>query len=480
MKLRPSDLWTLKGTIERTPYVLWAGALVLLKYNVDRVLYRFVLGERWDPLNYHVPGVHFGRLTDAEPSELWPFMAVALPFAWVGVVLTLRRLRSIGQSPWLVLLFFLPVLNLLLFALLATIPPRPEPIESTRKAGETSGWGDPPDDDSRHWVPRRTGRFAAFVPASQAGAALCGFVYAVPLTAVLVWFSASALGTYGWGVFFGLPFVLGLVSVLIYGYHEPRTFGKCISVAMLSMCFLAVLLMGLMIEGAICILMASPICLSLGFLGGLIGYDLQLRAHRRRGAAVEVSTLASLFFAIPALVGVETAAEAPPTVYAVRTAIEIDAPPADVWNEVVAFAEIDPPKELIFRAGIAYPIRAEIEGHGVGAVRRCVFSTGAFVEPIEVWDEPRLLKFSVTEQPPAMKELMLYPGSEPPHLDDYLVSDGGQFLLEALPGGRTRLEGTTWYSHRIRPERYWKPWSDAIMHKIHMRVLEHIRDRVEA
>jgi len=34
---------------------------------------------------------------------------------------------------------------------------------------------------------------------------------------------------------------------------------------------------------------------------------------------------------------------------------------------VVAFAENHRPKELLFRAGIAYPIRAEISGHGVGA-----------------------------------------------------------------------------------------------------------------
>ena len=49
-----------------------------------------------------------------------------------------------------------------------------------------------------------------------------------------------------------------------------------------------------------------------------------------------------------------------------------------------AFAEIPPPSEMLFRAGIAYPIRAEITGHGEGAIRRCVFSTAPFVEPIEI------------------------------------------------------------------------------------------------
>ena len=39
------------------------------------------------------------------------------------------------------------------------------------------------------------------------------------------------------------------------------------------------------------------------------------------------------------------------------------------------------------RAGLAYPMRARIEGSGPGAVRYCEFSTGPFVEPIVTWDE---------------------------------------------------------------------------------------------
>jgi hypothetical protein len=182
----------------------------------------------------------------------------------------------------------------------------------------------------------------------------------------------------------------------------------------------------------------------------------------------------------PTFTGVERIANLKPETFVVKSSIEINAPPEAVWKEVVTFREIPPPKEVIFRAGIAYPRCAEITGHGVGAVRRCVFSTGAFVEPIEVWDEPRLLKFSVAENPAPMKELSPYANMEPAHLRGYFVSHEGQFLLTPLPGGRTRLEGTTWYSHTIRPETYWHLWSDYIIHRIHMRVLEHIKVDVES
>ena len=163
----------------------------------------------------------------------------------------------------------------------------------------------------------------------------------------------------------------------------------------------------------------------------------------------------------------------------VRTAIEVNAPPEKVWNQVVAFAEIPPPKELLFRAGIAYPIRAEISGHGVGAVRHCIFSTGPFVEPIGVWDEPRLLRFGVTANPAPLNELSPYGKIQPPHLRGYFVSEKGQFSLTTLPGGRTRLEGTTWYQHTMWPAAYWHLWSDYIIHRIHLRVLEHIRTQAE-
>jgi hypothetical protein len=159
----------------------------------------------------------------------------------------------------------------------------------------------------------------------------------------------------------------------------------------------------------------------------------------------------------------------------VATTVEIGAPPSKVWTNVVSFSELPPPSHPIFKLGFAYPIRATIEGRGVGAIRRCEFTTGAFVEPITVWNEPKLLKFSVTSQPSPMKETSWYPDIHPAHMDDFLVSEGGEFRLEELPGGRTRLTGTTWYRHEIRPVWYWRPMSDLVIHRIHERVLAHVK-----
>jgi hypothetical protein len=100
--------------------------------------------------------------------------------------------------------------------------------------------------------------------------------------------------------------------------------------------------------------------------------------------------------------------------------------------------------------------------------------TGSFVEPITVWDKPNLLAFSVEQYPAPMRELSFW-DVDAPHLHDYFVSQRGQFKLTRLPGNRMLLEGTTWYFHDIRPEWYWRWWSNAIVHAIHERVLIHIK-----
>jgi hypothetical protein len=78
-----------------------------------------------------------------------------------------------------------------------------------------------------------------------------------------------------------------------------------------------------------------------------------------------------------------------------------------------------------------------------------------------------------------LNELSPYKQIHAPHLHGYFISHGGQFLLTGLPGGRTRLEGTTWYRHTMWPATYWGWWSDYVIHRIHMRVLNHIREQAE-
>jgi hypothetical protein len=227
------------------------------------------------------------------------------------------------------------------------------------------------------------------------------------------------------------------------------------------------------IEGAFCVLMTAPIALVVTLLGGTAGRYIALR-----DPSGDANALAALIV-IPVIASAD-ATRAPTPLREVRSSVEIEAPSNVVWRYVVAFPPLDEPPALVFRLGIAYPLRAEIVGRGVGAVRHCVFSTGAFVEPITAWEPGRRLAFDVTAQPPPLREWSPYAGLVPPHLDGYFRSRRGEFRLVPLAGGRTRLEGSTWYEMRLYPEGYWVLFADALVSRIHGRVLGHVRALAEA
>ncbi len=288
----------------------------------------------------------------------------------------------------------------------------------------------------------------------------------------LVWLSTFVLETYSWGLFVLLPFVFGLATAWVANLLRPRDAGECTFLAFIALVIAAFVALVIGFEGVICLVMASPLIIFLTLAGCWVGVLLLPREHLQK-------VLPVMLVLTPLLMGFEAAIEPEPPLYAVKTAVEIDAPPEVVWHHVVSFSEIMEPEDWIFKTGLAYPITARIEGSGVGAIRYCVFSSGAFVEPIEVWDAPRLLRFTVTENPPPMQEWNPFHDTHPPHLDGFLTSRRGQFLLEPLPGGGTRLEGTTWYQHGLWPATYWRWWSDAIIHRIHERVLNHVASLAE-
>jgi hypothetical protein len=461
MKITWADLWRSSGTIDRGPYALVGLIGFALKHNLDRLVATFVFHRPWGLFNYWVPVRDVARITALRNGDtvfLATMVVLSLPFVWVGVSLTSKRLRSAKLPSALVLLFFAPFLNLLFFLFLSLIPARDSDVTLEETAGPKNNF------------------LARAVPESALGSAAFSLLFTVPCGLGLALLGGQVLRNYGWGLFVALPFAMGFAAALIYGVRQPRSLWGCIGVACLSMGLWGAGLLGLAVEGMFCLVMAMPIALPLAAFGGAFGYLVQRRRWFPDGAPAFLSAL--LLF-VPGVQWIEHVAAPMPPVCVVRTTIDINASPEKVWKQVVSFSEIPPPKEWMFRAGIAYPIRAGIQGTGVGAERHCVFSTGAFVEPIEVWDEPRRLKFSVTSNPAPMEEWTPYRHIEPPHLHGFLVSNGGQFLLTPLPNGGTRLEGTTWYRHSLWPAAYWRLWSDAIIHKIHLRVLKHIQEEAE-
>src|SRR6188474_229314 len=118
------------------------------------------------------------------------------------------------------MLFYVPFLNLIFFAILSVIPSRQPVVEG----------------------PKLASRIGRIIPEGEFGSAIFGIVVTALLAGLEIVLSTNGLGQYGWGLFVGIPFFLGLNSTMIYGYHRPRSIGKCLLVATLSTALVGVAL----------------------------------------------------------------------------------------------------------------------------------------------------------------------------------------------------------------------------------------------
>ncbi|MEY2542606.1 MAG: hypothetical protein QOE81_67 [Verrucomicrobiota bacterium] len=414
-----------------------------------------VFHHGWDFREYFFPRLDALFINTPAARELNAALLLwATPFAWMGLCLLAKRLRSARAPIPLVILFFVPIAKFFLFAVLCALPERTHDVPRSEL---------PP--------PRRK-----WAPESSLASASLGVVCSTIVGVLFAVVATGRLRGYSNWLFLGLPFLMGFLAAWIHGLARPRKLGASLVTAYLSLAITGAILLSIAVEGLVCLAMAAPIALCEAAVGAWIAHLLHQTSWKNGdGGSSAVAVCATL----PFLVLIESQISGLPTEFAVTSMMAVNASPEIVWRHVVSFRELPPPSEWIFRAGIAYPDRAEINGRGVGALRHCIFSTGEFLEPITIWDEPNRLTFDVIAQPDPLTELSPYRNLRPPHLQGYFTSHRGEFRLVKTRGG-TLLFGTTWYSNRIEPQPYWKLWSDLLIHKIHMRVLEQIKREAEA
>ena len=310
------------------------------------------------------------------------------------------------------------------------------------------------------------------------------FPYLAVALATALAFSGGLLGirtfsSYGNALFLATPLLSGvLLGWLLNRGGWSSTFVSAVPLAVLTLFLTFVLFLVAGEEGLICLFLASPLLFALTLLGLALGLSLTRTRPTPAGpaslAAVVCLPLVSTAALLPGAHIAERALATPPALREIKTSVIVQAPIERVWEAVIGFPRITAPPDFLSRLGVAYPVEATLDGEGVGAVRRCVFSTGAFIEPITRWEPPTLLAFDVEASPPPMKELSFHDHVDAPHLSSAFVAQRGQFALRTLGDGRVLLEGTTWYTQGLSPEWYWGPITDQLIHRIHRRVLEHI------
>ncbi len=455
------SIWTWNGRVSRGVYALAGFLGFAIKHNLDRLL-AYESGLQWHIWNYWYALTGSARpnsLTTPSRQFLAALVLTALPFIWIGVTMTVKRLRDAGEPLWLSILFFAPFFNLLFFAALCILPSRESLAEPTMQTETDS-------------------KLAGFWPESRAGSAAVGVVISAALGTALAWFDLRFLGNYGFSLFVALPFVMGYLAVWVHCRRQPRNLSDVLVVVSFSVLLAGAGIAAIALEGLVCLAMAAPIAWGLACFGGFLAYAIHNRPAVRRPVN---ATFAVLVFALPAMMGTEHFAPPPVPRYQVRTSIEIAAPPEIVWKHIIAFPPLTEAKEWPFRFGIAYPIEARLKGAGLTADRECRFSTGSFKEPILAWEPGKHFAFAVADEPLLMKETSPYANIHVRHLEDHdFQPERADFVLVALPDGGTRLEGTTTYQNKMWPGAYWRLWTDAIVHSIHRRVFAHVKEISEA
>jgi len=369
-------------------------------------------------------------------------LCLLLIVMWVLLALAYRRIRVTGHDGALISFMAAPGLQLLMIIWLTFAP-----VSQRERVDQEAVSGS---------------RTRVVVLGLLTGAALC-------LAAVTL--STLVFGIYGYGLFVASPFVVGMTVASIAKRNTDMGLGQTTALVMAALGLGALILLGLALEGGICLVFASPLIALMGFLGAAAGRAVTDERSTSSAAPMSLALL-------PLLLAGELLLP-PAADFESVESIDIAASPSAVWDSVVHMGPIPAAPAAPFSWGLAYPMRGEINGVGVGAVRRGVFSTGIAYERVVEWVPDKRLSFIVLSDPPSMRELSPYDHVNAPHTRSYFRTRDARFTITPLPDGRTRLTLATHHDLDLEPGMYWLPFAQWAVHANKTRVLRHFQQQAE-
>ncbi|HXC60014.1 MAG TPA: hypothetical protein VN645_11905 [Steroidobacteraceae bacterium] len=436
--------FSFKGDIGRVAYA----SMSLATFFTQHAFAYLVMFERGVSLDipwwfWMVPLRVAAQKIDFRPE--WLMLAglcVLVIVMWMLLALAYRRIRTIGYDGASISLMTAPGIQLLMVAWLTNAPALArEPVQP------------------------------AVAAASRTRVVVLGLLTGTALSVAAAALSTLVLGIYGFGLFVASPFVVGMTVASIAKRNTDLGLGQTTFLVMCSLGLGALILIGLAMEGVVCLLFASPLIALMGFLGAVAGRLITNGRPGFRAAPMSVALLPLLLVSellLPPAADFESV-----------ESVDIAASPSAVWESVVHMGPIPAAPAAPFSWGLAYPMSGEIKGTGVGAVRRGVFSTGIAYERVVEWVPERRLSFIVLSDPPSMRELSPYAHVNAPHTQGYFRTRDARFRITPLPDGRTRLTLATHHDLDLEPALYWLPFAQWAVHANKTRVLKHFQQQAE-
>jgi hypothetical protein len=454
--------FSFQGRIGRLPYALWAIGIFFSQHLVILIAFRAYAYDLPDPVGllpaswtfYLMPPralvvmlIMLTKSSGASDLILVLTLGYLVIVAWALAALSFRRAANANISEWIAAAAIAPVVQIPVILALCLAPPRPAEQDPAGVDVQQ-----PPD--------------IAWSAAAQ------GLIAGVGLTLAAVAVGALVFGAYGYGMFVVSPFVIGAITAWLG--NRRRDIGAAQSLILIA-CTTALgglALVGVALEGIVCIVMAAPLGFVMAWIGGVLGRAIAVYTQRTPRQTLPAVAVLPLVFAVETLLATTTSFDTTET-------IVVNAPPERVWASIVHMDPLDEPPGLPFQLGIAYPLRGEIIGEGVGALRRGEFSTGVAIERITEWIPERKLAFVVESDIPGMREISPYQHVHAPHVAGYFLTDGTSFELTPLSDGRTRIIERTSHRLKLDPVFYWLPMARYVVHANNARVLAHIKRQSE-
>ena len=435
-----------RGRIGPLPYALWSAGLFFSQHLITLGLLRLqgfaLTPDAWFAF---VPLRTLVVRADLPSPILLAGFAYMLIVAWALAALAYRRAADADISEWIAAAALAPFIQVPAIAFLSFLP-------STGSAERP-----PRSDDGQ-------------LP--LAGLAY-GILACIGVTVAAVALSTLLFSVYGFGLFVISPFIVGAITAYLANLRSDIGLRNTNLVLAAATAMGAIGLVAAALEGLICIVLIAPLAFGLAVLGGMMGRAIAISAQRPARQMLTGFAVLPLMFAIESVFPAETSFET-------RESIAVNAPPESVWASLLRMDTIEEPPALPFRLGVAHPIRGEVLGEGVGAMRRGEFSTGIAIERVTEWVPNRTLAFVVEQDVPSMRELSPYHHVHAPHATGYFRTVFTRFDLVPQPDGGTQIVEHTSHHLKLDPVLYWLPMTRWIVHLNNSRVLRHVKRQAEA
>lgn len=271
---------------------------------------------------------------------------------------------------------------------------------------------------------------------------------------------------YGWWLFCIIPASVGMtVGVYTNTFNTNKVLkGTAIVTGILILLSLIMIFMGS--EGAICVAMALGIIIIPGILGIFAGYGIRNKfKYLGIGIIFILNSSAYVYDKNDNTIVKSVAIEE----------VIIHAEKSKVWEVLTEPVEFGEPENRFLKIGVSYPTNMQLQTIDEILYLKCELNNGSARLKIERLDSLSKMRFTMPETIETMRRISVLPSYDKEHMKGFFNPNYGEFELEEMDDGTTKLIARTSYSYKITPAFYWRWWSDFLINAMHRNVLDQIK-----